>query len=77
MGRGIEIARLNAPEHAAWIEEFKEELLIVFLRRLGGQVSIPVTEVDATEGLALSFSVTDGVFNFQLTTRDGKPVEVW
>lgn len=48
------------------IDAFKEQLLIVFLNRLGGKVSVPVAEVDATGAYTMSFNVVDGVFNFQI-----------
>jgi hypothetical protein len=67
MGKGIDLAKMaGGGEHAALIDNLKEQLLLVFLRRLGGRVSIPVAEVDDTGGLLLSFNVTDGVFNFEL-----------
>ena len=69
MGRGIDAARPLAPEHAAVLDDFKDQLLIVFLKRLGGAVSIPVAEADATGGDLLSFSIRDGVFHFVLTQR--------
>jgi hypothetical protein len=65
MGKGIDLAREDAPLHAAVLDDFKDQLLIVFLKRLGGKVSIPVLEVDSTAGDMLAFSVKDGVFNFE------------
>jgi hypothetical protein len=64
MGRGIDIARPDAPAHAAVLDDFKDQLLIVLVKRLGGKVSIPVFEVDDTGGDLLVMSVVDGVFNF-------------
>jgi hypothetical protein len=55
-----------APEHAKVIEAFKEQLLLAFVRRLGGKVTIPAKEVDETGNYVLSFSVADGSFNFTL-----------
>jgi hypothetical protein len=69
MGRGIDAARKLAPEHAALLDDLKDDLLIVFLRRLGGSVDIPVIEVDATEGLGMAFSVKDGVFHFEIQRK--------
>lgn len=57
MGKGIDLARIDGPEHAALMEELKEQLLIAFLRRLGGDVIMPVSEVDATGDWLLSFSL--------------------
>ena len=72
MGKGTDAARAMHPDnalHAAVLDDFKDELLIVFLRRLGGKVSIPVVEVDATDGMLLSFNVVNGVFNFSLSSK--------
>ena len=72
----IETAKANrdaiaadAPEHAAVIDAFKEQLLIAFMRRLGGKASIPVKEVDETGGYVMSFQIVDGNFNFVLQKK--------
>ena len=69
MGRGIDAARDLAPEHTALLDDLKDQLLIVFLRRLGGKASIPVEEVNDTGGLLLAFSVVDGIFNLELKKK--------
>lgn len=69
MGKGIDAARDTAPEHAAVLDDFKDQLLIVFLRRLGGKISIPLTEVEDTGGCLLVFRVVDGVFHFELRKK--------
>lgn len=70
MGKGVEQARLaGAGIHADVIDDFKDQLLIAFLRRLGGTISIPVKEVDETGRYVCSLSVIDGNFNFTLTTK--------
>lgn len=66
MGKGIDLARPTAPEHTALLDDLKDQLLIAFLRRLGGKVSIPVQEVDETGGYTLSFNIQDRTFNFTL-----------
>jgi hypothetical protein len=67
MGKATDAARAaGATVHADVIDALKEQLLIVFLNRLGGQVSVPVAEVDATGSYTMSFNVVDGVFNFQI-----------
>lgn len=63
MGKGIDLARSGAPEHAAVLDDFKDQLLIVLVKRLGGKVSLPVTEVDDTGRNTLSFNIVDGVFH--------------
>jgi hypothetical protein len=69
MGKGIDLARAEAPEHAAVLDDFKDQLLIALIRRLGGTVSIPVSEVDDTGGHLLAFSVRDRVFHFELRKK--------
>lgn len=66
MGKGIDAARAaGAGLHADVLDDFKDQLLIVFLKRLGGKVSIPVAETDDTGSDLLEFSVVDGVFHFE------------
>ena len=70
MGKGIDAARkAGATIHADVLDDFKDQLLIAFLRRLDGDVSIPVSEVDETGRFNLSFNVTDGNFNFHLEEK--------
>lgn len=67
MGKGIDIARGLAPEHAAVLDDFKDQLLIVLLKRLakdGAPVVIPVAEVDDTGQDVVRFSVVDREFRF-------------
>ena len=34
MGKGIDLARAAAPEHAAMLDDFKDQLLIALVKRL-------------------------------------------
>ena len=66
MGKGTDLARADSPEHAAVMDDFKDQLLIVFLKRLGGKVSIPVKEVDDTGQDMLAFRIDENkVFHFE------------
>jgi hypothetical protein len=71
MGKGIDLAAIDAPEHAAAIENMKEQLLIAFLRRLGGSVAMPMAEIDDTGQLllALRLDVDARVFHFELQKK--------
>jgi hypothetical protein len=70
MGKGIDAARLDAPAHAALLDNLKDQLLIVFLKRLGGKVSIPCAEVDDTGQDLFAFSVdANRVFHFELKKK--------
>jgi hypothetical protein len=69
MGKGIDAARAFSPEHAALIDDFKDQLLIVFLKRLGGKADFSVAEVDNTSGDLFAFSIRDGVFHFEIQKK--------
>jgi hypothetical protein len=69
MAKGTDLARPFAPAHAAAIDAMKEQLLIVFLKRLGGTASIPVAEIDDTGGDLFAFHVTDRVFHFSIQKK--------
>jgi hypothetical protein len=67
---GIDLARLDAPEHAAIVEILMPQLLIVFLKRLGGSVDIPVIEMDDTGGDLLAFRVDENkTFHFEIMKK--------
>lgn len=70
MGKGIDAARALAPEHTRLLDDLKDQLLIVFLKRLGRTVTVPVAEVDNTGGDVLSFSVRDGAFHFTVGRKE-------
>lgn len=70
--------------HKKVLDEFKDQLLIAFLKRLGGTVDMPIREVDDTgqDRLAFSIRVPDaptgelkldarihGVFHFELVKK--------
>ncbi len=55
---------LSVP-HQQVIEMFKDQLLIVLIKRMGGKVSIPVAELDDTGKDNLAFSLVDRVFHFE------------
>jgi hypothetical protein len=70
MGNGIDLARAaGSGIHGDVIEDFKDQLLIVLVKRLGGNLSIPVAETDDTGGDLLFFSVQDGAFHFEIRKK--------
>lgn len=69
MGKGIDLARPDAPEHAEVLDDFKDQLLIVLVKRLGGIVSIPVAEADDTGQDTLVFNITGDPPRFNFFTR--------
>jgi hypothetical protein len=71
MGKGIDAARAaGAGLHADVLDDFKDQLLIVVLKRLqemyGDSLAFPVAEVDDTGQDMLSFQILDGQFHFHL-----------
>lgn len=68
MGKGTDAVRLDSPEHAALIDDLKEQLLIVFLKRLGGRIDIAVEEIDDTgqDTFKLSLDPKTRIFHFEL-----------
>lgn len=48
------------------MDDLKDQLLIVFLKRLGGRVECSVREVDNTADDLLAFSLIEGRFVFEL-----------
>lgn len=69
MGQGIDLAREDNPLHAEVMDNLKDQLLIVFLKRLGGKVIIPVTEIDDTGNDMLALSLKDKTFTFQIVRK--------
>lgn len=70
MGKGRQLA--GSGIHAQVLDDFKDQLMIVFLKRLAdkdGKFSVSVAEVDATGSHLVSFSVNDGVFNFVVSKK--------
>ncbi len=71
MGKGIDLA--GGGPHAALLDDFKDQLLIVMLKRLskgGKPVVIPVAEVDDTGQDVVSFSVVDRAFHFVIGRKN-------
>lgn len=69
MGKGIELARSDAPVHAALLDDLKDQLLIAFLKRLGGNVVMPVAEVDSTGGDLFAFRIDFEKRNFHFELK--------
>lgn len=70
MGKGIEMARAMDPMGAAAMENLRDDLLIVFLQRLGGEVRVPVEEIDDTpRGKLMTLRLEGKTFVFSLTRK--------
>lgn len=66
MGTGIDAAKAAGGIHAEVLDNFKDQLLLTLLRRIGTNVNIaiPVSEIDAAGGYVVLMSVTPTEFNF-------------
>lgn len=72
MARQADLQSGGSGLHASVLDDFKDQLMIVFLKRLvdkDGCFSVSVAEVDATGKHLVSFSVNDGVFNFVVSKK--------
>ena len=68
MGKGIDLAAIDAPEHAAVMDDLKDQLLIVFIKRLGGKAKVPVREIDDTGGWVMSLCLDEAMDAFIFET---------
>lgn len=59
------------PAFAAALDAMKGQLLIVLVNRLGGNIDIPVGEIDATGGWMMNAAIDQrtGTFNFSTTRK--------
>lgn len=59
-------------EHRMAIDAMKDQLLIVLINRLGGDVDIPCAEIDATGDfmLAMQLDQRARIFHFEVGKKD-------
>lgn len=74
MGKGTDAARaIGNVEHADVLDDFKDQLLIVFLKRLkekyGDDLVFPVTETDDTGQDMLAFKIEGRNFLFTMEKK--------
>lgn len=62
------IRDLSYPHQQA-IEAMKDQLIIALIRRLGGKVEIPATEIDSTGRVNLWMAAADGSFTFEVREK--------
>lgn len=58
------LQRTADPDANALIEAMLPQLLLVLIRRAGGDVRVPVDEIDATGGLVMGMVVEGNAFRF-------------
>lgn len=72
MGKGIELAKELSPETASVIDDLKDQLLIVFLKRLGGRAVFPLSEVDDTQNDLFTMKIdSNNNFHFEVINKGG------
>ena len=71
MGKGIDIARADAPEHTQILDDFKDQLLVVLIKRMGGNITIPIAEADDTGNdlLAMAVDIENKEFKFEVQKK--------
>ena len=62
---------LANPATKAAIEGMLKQLLIVLVNRLGGEIVVPVQEIDATDGFLLTMKLVDNrtAFRFSIARK--------
>jgi hypothetical protein len=72
MGKGIEAARIVDPIGSALVDDLKDQLLIVFLKRLGGSIALPCAEVDDTaqDLFTVRVDLHTRTFHFEIAKKD-------
>jgi hypothetical protein len=70
MGSGTEAARaMGAVVGPQIVDDFKDQLLIAFLKRLGGMVEVAVREVDETGRYMVDLQVLDAGQTFRFVLQ--------
>lgn len=71
MGKGIDLAAIDSPEHAQAIDDMKDQLLIALVRRLNFKVELPVAEIDDTEQfvMMMHLDVVKRSFTFEVRKK--------
>ena len=57
------------PDAQQAIKTMQGQLLIALVRRLGGRVVMPVSEVDDTGGVNLTMTIDEGVLIFEVVKK--------
>ena len=70
MGKVIDAIRGDSPDIAAVMDDLKDQLLLIFLKRLGGKVSIPLDEMNDTYQDLLCLSIDENkTFHFEMRKK--------
>jgi len=69
----IDSGKRLPPEIEEELAKFREQLLIVFVKRLGGKLTIPVSEADDTGNdiMIMESDAKNRTFTFEVRRKDG------
>lgn len=71
VGKGTDMAAMLNPEMEGVMDDLKDQLIIVLVKRLGNRVDIPVAEMDDTSMDLLSLRISeDKVFTFIASKKE-------
>lgn len=74
MGRGIDLAKTlsSNPEGVKALDDLKEQLIIVLVKRLGGAVDVSLKEMDDTgsDNLMMGLTPESMTFHFEVRSED-------
>lgn len=72
MGQGIDAAAQENPELAQLLDNMKDQLIIALVNRLGGGITVPVSEIDDTGQFILKMAVEPQgrAFKFKVSKKN-------
>lgn len=67
----IDEAMKVSPEHVELLDKLKDQLLIIFLKRLGNELTLSVNEIDDTGNdlFLFSFDAAEKTFHFEVRKK--------
>ena len=70
MGKGTDLARMAGnTAHADLVDNLKDQLIIVLVKRLGSSIDLPVSEVDDTGADLLALSINNGTIHLEIQKK--------
>ena len=64
-----------SPDAQETLEAMKEQLLITFVNRLGGSLTLPVDEINGTDAFrfVIGADAAAGIFTFRVVRKEPRP----
>jgi hypothetical protein len=72
MGKSMDMAKLDNPELAQLIDDMKDQLLLILVHRLGGDITISVDEIDTLpvgKVMEMHFDIENRKFQFVVSEK--------